>query len=133
TAKFARLDLASSSIAGVTRRLAGEMNLPCGRVTPAMLELAKSNLANFAVVGLTEWFDESLALLERAFGWRPRPYSAHNVGENRPLQSEVGEDNLKAVEHCNRFDLELYRYASGLFERALRGTAAIGERALAAV
>ncbi|HEY1288709.1 MAG TPA: sulfotransferase family 2 domain-containing protein [Burkholderiales bacterium] len=110
---------------GQTRRLAGEMNLACGRVTPAMLERAASRLAKFAVVGLTERFDQSLALLQRAFGWGARPGLPENVGEDRPGRAEVGEEALRAIERCNRFDLELYRFASGLFEARVRGVDAV--------
>ncbi|HKW39302.1 MAG TPA: sulfotransferase domain-containing protein [Burkholderiales bacterium] len=106
---------------GQTRRLAGEMNLPCGRVNAGMLERAKSNLARFAVVGLTERFEESLVLLQRAFRWELRGFQAHNVGKNRPPRAEVGEDALRAMEDSNRFDLELYRFACGLFEKAVAG------------
>jgi hypothetical protein len=103
---------------GQTRRLAGEMSLPCGRVTPALLERAKANLARFAVVGLTERFEESLVLLSRAFGWTLQPLPARNVGEDRPRRTEVGQDALEAIERSNDLDLELYRFASGLFEKA---------------
>lgn len=106
---------------GQTRRLAGEMNLPCGRVTPAMLERAISRLARFAAVGLTERFDESLLLLQRAFGWRARPAPAQNVGENRPPRIDVSEEALQVIERSNRFDRELYRFASQLFEARVSG------------
>jgi len=123
---------------GQTRRLAGEMNLACGRVTPAMLERAMSRLAKFAVVGITERFDESLVLLQRAFGWRVRPGLPENVGENRPARIDVGEEALRTIERCSRFDLELYRFASGLFETRVRGVDAAkagltGERVAVAV
>ena len=101
---------------GQTRRLAGEMNLACGRVTPAMLERAMSRLAKFAVVGITERFDESLVLLRRAFGWKSRPVAAQNVGENRPQRIDVSDEALETIERCNRFDLELYRFAWNLFD-----------------
>jgi hypothetical protein len=104
---------------GQTRRLAGEMNLPCGRVTPSILERAKSNLARFAVVGLTERFEESLILLHHAFHWPLHRLPARNVGSGRPHRSEVGEETLRAIEDRNRFDRDLYRFASELFERAL--------------
>jgi ethanolamine utilization microcompartment shell protein EutS len=105
---------------GQTRRLVGEMNLPCGRVTLQMLDRAKSSLAeHFAVVGLTERFEESLILLQRAFNWPPYPFPPRNVGENRPPRTEVAEEALKAIENSNRFDFELYRFASGLFEEAV--------------
>jgi len=107
---------------GQTRRLAGQMNVSCGRVTLQALERAKSNLAKFAAVGLTERFDESLTLLARVFGWGTHPYVAQNVGANRPRRSALDPETIEALERCNRFDLELYQYASALFEHALRGT-----------
>lgn len=109
---------------GQTRRMAGEMNLPCGRVTRHTLERAKSNLAGFAAVGLTERFDETLALLARVFGWSARAYVAQNVGADRPPRSELSRETVEAIERCNRFDLELYRYAADLFESAVGGVAA---------
>ena len=105
---------------GQTRRLAGEINLPRGQVTLQMLDRAQSNLArNFAVVGLTERFEESLILLHRAFNWRLCGFTAHNVGNDRPPRTEVSEEALKAIENSNRFDLDLYQFASALFEQAV--------------
>jgi hypothetical protein len=104
---------------GQTRRLAGEMDRPFGSVNAEMLERAKSNLAGFAVVGLTERFHESLLLLQRAFGWTLDTSPPRNVGQNRPRRSDVSEEALKAIEHSNCFDAELYRFAAGLFEKAL--------------
>lgn len=103
---------------GQTRRLAGGMNLPYGRVSSSMLERAKSNLAAFAAVGLTERFEESLILFRQAFGWVLHPFTARNVADNRPRRTELGAEPLEAIAHCNRFDLELYRFASDLFEEA---------------
>jgi sulfotransferase famil protein len=103
---------------GQTRRLAGAMSLPIGRVTEATLARAKTNLSRFAVVGLTERFEESLVLLQRAFKWRLDRLPARNVGSNRPRRTEVGAEALKAIEDRNRFDLELYGFACELFERA---------------
>jgi hypothetical protein len=105
---------------GQTRRLAGEINLPCGQVTQEMLDRAKSNLErNFAVVGLTERFEESLILLHRAFKWRLHGIVPHNVGTSRPLRTEVSEEALKVIEDCNRLDLDLYQFASALFDQAV--------------
>ena len=104
---------------GQTRRLAGEINLPWGQVTSQTLDRAKSNLAsNFAVVGLTERFEESLILLHRAFNWPLHAYTARNVGSDRPRRTELSEEALQAIENCNRFDLDLYQFAAALFEQA---------------
>lgn len=105
---------------GQTRRLAGEINLPYGQVSPQMLDRAKSNLArNFAVVGLTERFEETLILLHRAFGWPLYGFTERNVGIGRPLRSGISRQALEAIERCNRFDLDLYRFASALFDHAV--------------
>ena len=104
---------------GQTRRLAGQMNLPCGRVSSRMLDRAKSTLAeSFSVVGLSERLDESLILLQRAFDWPLYRVSVENVGEHRPQRATVAEEVVKVIEDCNRFDLDLYRFACGLFQQA---------------
>ena len=113
---------------GQTRRLAGEINLPWGRVTRHMLDRAKSNLvSNFAVVGLTERFEESLILLHLAFNWPLYRITAENVGVSRPPRAEVSEQALKVIEDCNRFDLDLYQFASVLFEQAISQIDMAGE------
>ncbi|MDD5250639.1 MAG: sulfotransferase family 2 domain-containing protein [Rhodocyclaceae bacterium] len=115
---------------GQTRRLAGAMDLPCGRVTAPILERAKANLAGkFAVVGLTERFEESLVLLQRQFGWPLCRAAALNVGDGRPQRADVGADALKVVADCNRFDAELYRFAAALFEQAASRIDMAGELA----
>jgi hypothetical protein len=116
---------------GQTRHLAGAMSLPCGEVSPATLEQAKANLASrFVVVGITERFDESQILLHRTFGWPYRRYPKRRVGTNRVQRTEVDAEVLKEIENCNRFDLELYRFASELFEKELGGIDVAGELAL---
>lgn len=105
---------------GQTRRLAGEMKLPVGGVSSRTLAKAKANLAKrFVVVGLSERFEESQILLHRQFNWPYRRSAARNVGENRLRRDEVSGDVLKVVEHCNRFDRELYQFATELFENAV--------------
>jgi len=105
---------------GQTRRLAGEMNVPCGRVTLQMLDRAKANLAkNFAVIGLTERFDESLILLHRQFGWPLQRVRDLNIGENRPQRTDLSKETRKILDDCNHFDLDLYQFASDLFEQAV--------------
>jgi hypothetical protein len=104
---------------GQTRRLAGEMGVPYGRLTARMLDRAKANLARLAVVGLTERFDESVVLLQRAFGWTLLPVRARNIGKDRPPRAAVSPQTLQLIEDCNRLDLDLYRFGRGLFERAI--------------
>ena len=104
---------------GQTRRLAGAMKVPIGGVSSRTLDKAKANLAQeFSVVGLTERFEEFQILLHREFDWTYCRYPARNVGANRLRQSQLDAGALEIIRDRNRFDLELYRFASGLFERA---------------
>ncbi|MFW6116369.1 MAG: sulfotransferase family 2 domain-containing protein [bacterium] len=90
---------------------------PFGECTQEMLETAKTNLRErFAVVGLTERFDETLLLMKRTFGWRNVFYTPENVSHGRPDRGELPPDTLKAVAGTNQFDIALYQYATQLFE-----------------
>jgi hypothetical protein len=91
-----------------------------GECTQDMLELAKHNLSNgYALAGLTERFDVSLLLMKRLLGWKKTFYRRQKVTRERPSLSEIARDARLAIEDRNRFDLELYRLASKLFERHL--------------
>ncbi|PCE22685.1 sulfotransferase family protein [Paraburkholderia acidicola] len=95
------------------------------RVTEAHLELAKRNLLErFAAFGLTEQFDVSMQRFSRAFGW-PLP-AQERRNEGAYARDMTLSDACRAyVEEKNRFDIELYRFATAHFESA----AAYSERA----
>ncbi len=84
----------------------------------AVLQTAKNNLhsAEFAVVGVTNRFDESLVLLQAALGWSTPRYTASNVTVGRPKLAELAADVIAAIDHRNRFDRELFQLASQLFD-----------------
>jgi hypothetical protein len=102
-----------------TRMLSGVPE-PFGEVTDEMLEQAKHNLSEeLACFGLTERFDESLVLAKRRLGFRSILYTASGrVNTSRPRGKQVPKGLLEAAEACNRYDIELYRYATQLFEAA---------------
>ncbi len=101
-----------------TRAFAGDTTTPFGACTPAMLDLAKEHLErSFAVVGLTERFDESLLLMRRAFGWRDVRYVALNVDPYRDRRDEPTEEALALIRRHNALDLDLYRWALDRFDR----------------
>lgn len=91
--------------------------VPFGECGPDMLEAAKRNLRDaFAVVGLTERFDETLLLLREAFGWRRLFYARQNVSAKRPEKEELPSSTLDAILQINALDVQLYQYAQRLFE-----------------
>jgi len=81
-----------------------------------MLEKAKSNLREFAFIGLTERMQPSLNLLSYSFGWLPRESITLNDTPHRVSRSNLPPDIVELIAEMNRLDLELYRYASQLFE-----------------
>ncbi len=91
-----------------TRQLSGRQ---FGVVDRAALEEAKHNLAGFLVVGLTEHFEETFALLRRSLGLRIPFYVTRN--ESPPFRAS--ERALELIRERNELDQELYAFARGLF------------------
>ncbi|APW62676.1 sulfotransferase family 2 domain-containing protein [Paludisphaera borealis] len=87
-----------------------------GRAANASIEILRDR---FEVVGLTERFDESLALFAEAFGWRLPEYTSMNLASERIRRLRVEElapsliDRIKAANRC---DVAIYEYASSLFD-----------------
>ena len=104
-----------------TRAFAGDSTTPFGGCTPAMLERAKATLENaFAVVGLTERFDESLVLMQRALGWRKLRYVSVNIDPGRSRRDAVSDEDLVAISEQNALDLDLHDWAVARFDASLR-------------
>jgi Sulfotransferase family len=104
-------------------RMLSDLAEPFGEVTEEMLEQAKRNLRDELVFfGLTERFDESLVLAKQRLGLRSIRYeSSERVNTTRPRGEAIPRELVRAAERCNRFDIELYRYAEELFEAELAG------------
>jgi len=91
-----------------------------GECTEETLATAKANLAKyFSLVGLTERFDETLALAKVLFGWKIRNYAHFNVTSARPKKEEVPEEIRNVIGDRYSYDTQLYAYAKGLFEKLM--------------
>src|SRR5438132_4137052 len=100
-----------------TKMIAGaDYDAPC---TAETFLRAKENLQHFSVVGLTERFEESLALMKLRFGWKLDSYSSFNVTRTRPKKRDLPQSTLDLIAERNRFDIELYECAAKLFEEAI--------------
>jgi hypothetical protein len=105
-----------------TKMIAGaDYDAPC---TTETLLRAKENLRYFSVVGLTERFEESLALMKLRFGWKFDSYCSFNVTRKRPKKRELPQSTLDLIAERNRFDMELYECARNLFEETINKNAA---------
>ena len=92
-----------------------------GACTNDMLEKAKRNLREqFAVVGLSNRFDETVILLKREFGWRFPFYGRRNVTQIG-LKKNISVEDLLVVKRYNALDADLHEYAQTLFEETLKG------------
>jgi hypothetical protein len=99
-----------------------EYEKPC---TAEICERAKENLVRyFGVVGLSERFEESLALMKLRFGWKLQRYSSFNVTRARPKKRDLPQSTLDLIVEKNAFDLALYECATKLFEDAVNKNAA---------
>jgi galactose-3-O-sulfotransferase len=92
----------------------------CGPCTAETLEIAKRNLSRyFCLVGLTERFEETLALAKIMFGWKIPYYTAVREGVRRPKRDEISSRQRDVIAKYHEFDMELYRYGVSLFEQAV--------------
>jgi hypothetical protein len=101
---------------GMVRRLSGAFpEAAIGRCSRQMLERAKANLAQFALIGLTHRFDEFYALLASRLGLAMRTFVVSKVNAMRPRFDQLHADTLAELEQRSALDRELYRFAEGLF------------------
>ncbi|MGK7943896.1 MAG: sulfotransferase family 2 domain-containing protein [Microcystaceae cyanobacterium] len=86
-----------------------------------LLAMAKSHLANqFAVVGITERFNETIDLINQTFNWKlPNDAPSKKVNQSRPKQDELSAETLNSLRESHQLDLELYQFAKQLFEKQL--------------
>ncbi len=83
-----------------------------------VLDLAKENLTkSFAVVGISERFEESLMLMAKTFNWEIPFYENRKVSKTRP---QIDPGAVDMIRDHNRLDLELYEFGKNLFEENLR-------------
>jgi hypothetical protein len=105
-----------------TRLLSG-IPKPFGRCQDGMVWTAIDNIErHFDVVGLSEWFDESLVLMQSALGWEKPFYVKENIGRGRPAAAYYSHLELEAIRDHNRLDSFLYSYVKRrLKQRIKRG------------
>ncbi|MEH7237276.1 sulfotransferase family 2 domain-containing protein [Bacillus sp. JJ1562] len=85
------------------------------------LELAKQNIhEHYAVVGLSEMFDESVFLMKTFLGWDDIFYTKTNVTKNRPKQFDLPHEAIAILKEYNQLDYELYHYAKEVLNDNLK-------------
>jgi hypothetical protein len=81
------------------------------------LEMAKENLNKyFSFVGLTERFDEGLAILKIMFGWEIAKYAKFNITGGRQKKTSLPSSTVELIAERNKYDVALYEFAVPVFE-----------------
>ena len=102
-----------------TRFLCGHPS-PTDELPEGSLAEAKANLREFIFVGIQERFEESIVLLQRRLGIGLLPYWNRHVSVGRPGVDEIPAEQRSLIEAENRLDIELYEFATEVFEEAVR-------------
>lgn len=77
-----------------------------------VLALAKQHVDEFALVGLTERFQESVLLLFYIFGWYPNiDYQSLRVAPRSFEADDLDPETVEIILERNQLDIELYHYA----------------------
>jgi hypothetical protein len=88
---------------------------------PNVLDIVKDRLINeCAFLGITDRYDDSIALLHYTFGWRPylmKRQKRVNVTKDRPKINEVDSKIIDLIIEQNQLDIELYNFAVDLFSK----------------
>jgi len=118
-ADYASARLSDELDNGQVRMLAGIVDdkmLAVGACGPDLLKRAQQNIERyFAVTGLAEQFDESLALMAIQLGWDWTPaYRKLNVA---PERGGCDAQTRAAIERANPLDCELYAWSKSRFEK----------------
>jgi hypothetical protein len=83
------------------------------------LAAAKRNLEReFSVVGVTDRFDESVALMIVAYDWDVPFYQKFRETKKRPPE-KIDEAVLEKIRNLNAHDIELYAFGRKIFEKAV--------------
>ena len=83
-----------------------------------VLAAAKENLNRyFSLVGITERFDEGLAILKIMYGWHISKYAKFNVTKTRQAKKNLPAATVELIAERNKYDMALYEYALPIFEQ----------------
>jgi glycosyltransferase involved in cell wall biosynthesis len=87
-----------------------------------LLDLSKNILDEFfVVVGLKEFFDETMLMLRKALNWKlPPVYIKQNITKTRLKKEDLDNDTIETIKKYNRLDLALYHYAAANFNEKIK-------------
>lgn len=100
-----------------TRVLSGQRSQ--FNITESTLDMAEYHMRQFAVVGLTEHYHETLFLLKYIAGLKVTRYRAVNKGVKRPKVADVPEETIELIKKANWADIQLYNLAVEIYTKQI--------------
>lgn len=91
-----------------------------GRAEPDLSLAIRHVESDFAAVGVTEWFDASIARMQQVLGWRNIGYTPLNVS-TRPRFEHLPARVIQKILDHNRLDMVLYEYVRRRLLRDIDG------------
>ncbi|MDQ0218900.1 hypothetical protein ELQ35_10500 [Peribacillus cavernae] len=86
-------------------------------VSKADFRMGKQNIkADFAFIGITELFNESIVIMKKQFDWPDIQYGKKNITTNRPQVTDLPEHVIEELKQYNKVDYALYKYAIKLLK-----------------
>lgn len=106
---------------GMTRWLSGVRDtVEYGGIKKEHLLQAKENLrCNFSAVGITEMFNESMALFKAIYQWRNIEHAPVNVTKPHKERHNISRHIQKKIEEFNCYDVELYNFGKTIFRNLI--------------
>ena len=86
-----------------------------------LIEVQKNIEEHFVVAGISERFEESVALMRLKFGWTARGISNQNKTKQRKKKEEISEDVKSLIQAADHYDCLLYDWVKKRLERELEG------------
>jgi hypothetical protein len=84
------------------------------------LDLAKKNIVeNFALCGITEKYEETLALLTKMYGLSLKNITVNKNSDRVPI-SDIDEKIINKIKTIHYKDIQLYKFAKEIFEIKLK-------------
>ena len=97
------------------------------------LKMAIDNIKkDFAVVGITEMYPESIFMMKKALGWGDVSYRKENVNHRRREKTNIPDRIKQIIRENNQLDYELYAYAEKRLHNQLQNLNDYEQQQLAA-
>jgi len=104
------------------RFLSGAIDIPYGSINETHLTMALNNLrTKYSIIGITEYFDESILIFAKTLGWTTPYYVKNNVSKKRDDAICIDSEVQNLLSYYNRYDYRLYAAAVEIFKKQATG------------